>query len=112
MTVTTSYKRQGLYRLVEPFYIGTNEDPLFDEHVTWEGKHNKLTQAFVMCMQQYDYHVLSDAFVVHKPGIKSAADAIRAQYTWPMFVYIRDVIAKQYKIIFGFEDYCYLHNNE
>lgn len=28
----------------EPFYIGTNADPYFDERLSWEGKQDKMSQ--------------------------------------------------------------------
>lgn len=34
-------KKQGMW---EPFYIGTNSEPYFDERLSWEGRFNKLTQ--------------------------------------------------------------------
>ncbi len=30
----------------EPFFIGTNSEPLFGETLTWEGRGNKMTQVF------------------------------------------------------------------
>ena len=37
-------KRTGKYRFWEAFYIGTNNDPFFDERLSWEGQSNKMTQ--------------------------------------------------------------------
>lgn len=42
--IFTSAKRTGFYKYWEPFYIGTSDDPLFDERLTWEGQSNKMTQ--------------------------------------------------------------------
>lgn len=44
LDVFSSTKRTGKFRFWEPFYIGTNENPLFDERLTWEGQSNKMTQ--------------------------------------------------------------------
>lgn len=44
LRVFSSAKRMGNYKFWEPFYIGTNADPLFDERLTWEGQSNKMTQ--------------------------------------------------------------------
>lgn len=44
MEVFAISKRTGSYRQWEAFYIGTNNDPLFDERLTWEGQSNKMTQ--------------------------------------------------------------------
>lgn len=44
LNIFTSAKRTGRYRHWEPFYIGTNDEPLYDERITWEGQSNKMTQ--------------------------------------------------------------------
>lgn len=28
-------------------------------------------QGFVLCLQDYEFHVLNNAFLVHKPGVKT-----------------------------------------
>ena len=30
----------------EPLYIGTNDEPLYDERLTWDGKRDKMSQVF------------------------------------------------------------------
>ena len=37
-------KRTGSFIHWEPIYIGTNDDPLYDERLSWEGKSDKMTQ--------------------------------------------------------------------
>lgn len=37
-------KREGKFRHWEPFYISDNQEPIFDERVTWEGQSNKRIQ--------------------------------------------------------------------
>ncbi|XP_076363357.1 beta-1,4-glucuronyltransferase 1-like [Tachypleus tridentatus] len=54
----------------EPFFIGTNNEPLFDERLTWNGKQNKMQVTHELCYLGYDIHILDDAFLVHAPGIK------------------------------------------
>ena len=54
----------------EPLYIGTNAEPLYDERLTWEGKRDKMSQMYEMCLMDYDILVLDNAFLVHAPGIK------------------------------------------
>lgn len=44
LAVIASGKRLGKYKNWEPFYIGTKDDPVFDERLTWEGQSNKMTQ--------------------------------------------------------------------
>lgn len=71
MRIFTSVKRRGEQSFWEPFYIGTNSEPIWDERLDWEGKANKMAQAYVMCLIDYNYNVLTNAFLVHKPGIKT-----------------------------------------
>lgn len=40
----TTVKRKNELHRWEPFYIGTNEDPLFSEKLSWEGLQDKMTQ--------------------------------------------------------------------
>lgn len=54
----------------EPIFIGTNEDPLYDERLSWEGRRDKMSQMFEMCLLDYHMLVLGNAFLVHAPGIK------------------------------------------
>ena len=37
-------KRTPPYSHWEPIYIGTNDDPYYDERLTWEGRSDKMTQ--------------------------------------------------------------------
>ncbi|XP_069177063.1 beta-1,4-glucuronyltransferase 1-like [Procambarus clarkii] len=70
MTVFQIGKRTPPFQSWEPFFVGTNLDPLYDERLTWEGKSDKMTQAYIMCLHDYEFHVLDNAFLVHRPGIK------------------------------------------
>lgn len=54
----------------EPIFIGTNDDPLYDDRLTWDGRRDKMGQMFEMCLQNYYLLVLGNAFLVHAPGIK------------------------------------------
>ena len=38
--------------------------------MTWEGEKNKMVHAYALCLLDYDFHVLNNAFVIHRPGIK------------------------------------------
>ena len=46
MTISTVSKRVGQYDIWEPIFIGTNSDPLYHEDLTWEGKREKMVQAY------------------------------------------------------------------
>jgi N-acetyllactosaminide beta-1,3-N-acetylglucosaminyltransferase len=37
-------RREFPYHRWEPIYIGTNEEPLYSEQLTWEGQQDKMTQ--------------------------------------------------------------------
>lgn len=68
-TFTTTKRRRDKSSW-EPIYIGTNEEPLYEEVLTWEGKRDKMSQMFELCLIDYDFRVLDDAFLCHAPGIK------------------------------------------
>lgn len=44
MRVTNVAKRHPPFNHWEPIYIGTNEEPLYDERLSWEGRADKMTQ--------------------------------------------------------------------
>ena len=50
----------------EPIYIGTNEEPWYDERLTWEGRADKMTQGLKLCLLDYEFHILDNAFLVHR----------------------------------------------
>lgn len=77
MEVFVTVKRKGAQFHWEPIYIGTNSEPLYDERLSWEGKSDKMTQAYIMCMLDYKFNVLSNGFLVHRSGIKSEKEAVR-----------------------------------
>ncbi|EDV57896.1 beta-1,4-glucuronyltransferase 1 [Drosophila erecta] len=95
--------RKWKFRAWEPFYVSDNTEPLFDERVTWEGQSNKRIQNYAMCLLDYEYHVLSPAFLVHSPGIKQSSkrDATRIQYAKQMTKFIQAKIEPEYRILFG-----------
>lgn len=101
MKVFATTKRQGQFNHWEPIYIGTNDDPFYDERLSWEGKSDKMSQAYVMCLLDYDFDVLSNAFLVHKPGIKSLAEAAREHLEQMNKQLIADKILKEIKVFYG-----------
>lgn len=54
----------------EPIYIGTQNEPLYDERLSWEGFQDKMTQMHELCLLDYRFAILDTAFLVHSPGIK------------------------------------------
>jgi len=41
-------KRTGSFVHWEPIFIGTNNDPFYDERLSWEGKSDKMTQVHII----------------------------------------------------------------
>ena len=93
LQVFTTAKRHPPFHHWEPIHITTHDEPLFDERLTYEGKHDKHTQVGIMkkypnylilvlnfvsmlkmyelCLMDYDFMILNSPFLVHHPGIKS-----------------------------------------
>jgi len=67
-------KRVPPHQKWEPFYIGTNDDPLYDEELSWEGNGDKMEQMYKLCLIDYDFFILDTPFLIHKPGIKTKKD--------------------------------------
>lgn len=70
LAVFATTKRRRDRSSWEPIYIGTNAEPLYAEELTWEGKRDKMSQMYELCLLDYDFKVLDDAFLCHAPGIK------------------------------------------
>lgn len=64
----TVIKRLGKFKAMEHFYIGTENDPIYAEEITWNIKGNKMVHEYVMCLLDYDYHFMNGAFLAHAPG--------------------------------------------
>lgn len=101
-------KRTGYHQHWEPFFIGTNLDPFYDERFTWEGQKDKHVQAYIMCVQDYDFLILDNAFLVHKPGIKihKEMDELRKRMTNLTDESIESEILPQLKILYGDKNGC------
>ncbi|XP_044748829.1 beta-1,4-glucuronyltransferase 1-like [Coccinella septempunctata] len=65
-----SVKREYPFHRWEPIFIGTKLDPLYDEALSWEGLQDKMPQMLQMCLLNYRFVILDNAFLVHWPGIK------------------------------------------
>ncbi|EDW54401.1 GM18004 [Drosophila sechellia] len=61
-----------------------------------------------MCLLDYEYHVLSPAFLVHSPGIKQSSngDSTRLQYAKEMSKFIQNKIEPEYRVLFGENSAC------
>lgn len=67
-TTFSIIKRLGKFKAMEHFYIGTENDPIYAEEITWNIKGNKMVHEYVMCLLEYDYHFMQGAFLSHAPG--------------------------------------------
>jgi len=107
MNVVHVGKRLRPFHHWEPIYIGTNQEPLYDERLSWEGRSDKMTQGFTMCVLDYEFHILDNAFLIHRPGIKTKKSLhlnnkkVAAQNTL-----IRKTIFSQIKKIYGTRKGC------
>ncbi|XP_036321571.1 beta-1,4-glucuronyltransferase 1 [Rhagoletis pomonella] len=100
-------KRTGYFRHWEPIYIGTHADPHYDERLSWEGKSDKMTQGYALCVLDYEFHILDNAFLVHKPGIKILQkDNRRAMLAGKTNQLIRKIIYPELKIMYGVRQGC------
>ncbi|XP_034234070.1 beta-1,4-glucuronyltransferase 1 [Thrips palmi] len=100
-------KRLGYFVHWEPIFIGTHRDPLYDERLSWEGKSDKMTQGYALCVLNYDFQILDNAFLVHKPGIKTLKkDPQRAMLAGKTNVLIRRVIFPELKVLYGTRKGC------
>jgi hypothetical protein len=102
-------KRLKPFHHWEPIYIGTKFDPMYDERLTWEGRSDKMTQGYVLCVLDYEFHILDNAFLVHRPGIKtirtipSKNPVVAKQNT-----IIARIILPELKLLYGTKPGCYV----
>ncbi|KAL3276807.1 hypothetical protein HHI36_012170 [Cryptolaemus montrouzieri] len=100
-------KRNGRFVHWEPIFIGTHSDPLYDERLSWEGKSDKMTQGYALCVMDYSFLILDNAFLVHKPGIKVyRKDAKRDMLAGKTRRLIKKIIFPELKILYGSRKGC------
>ncbi|KAM3966501.1 LOW QUALITY PROTEIN: beta-1,4-glucuronyltransferase 1 [Aphomia sociella] len=102
-------KRRGKFVHWEPIFIGTHQDPHYDDRLSWEGKKDKMTQGYILCVKDYDFMILNDAFLIHKPGIKRyVKDSKREQLAGKQTWFVKNVIMPELKKLFGTRSGCAL----
>ncbi|XP_045504649.1 beta-1,4-glucuronyltransferase 1 [Colias croceus] len=102
-------KRRGKFVHWEPIFIGTHQDPYYDERLSWEGKKDKMTQGYVLCVKDYDFMILNNAFLIHKPGIKHyVKNAKRDAIAGRQSAFVKNVIMPELKKLFGTRNGCAL----
>lgn len=100
-------KRVGYFVHWEPIYIGTHADPHYDERLSWEGKSDKMTQGYALCVLDYDFHILDNGFLVHKPGIKVLKkDPKRAMLAAKTNQLIKKIIYPELQVMYGSRKGC------
>lgn len=100
-------KRTGNFAHWEPIFIGTNNDPMYEERLSWEGKSDKMTQGYTFCVLDYDFLILDNAFLVHRPGIKFyKKDSLRQTLAAKTNVLIKKIILPELKVIYGSRKGC------
>jgi len=108
LDVSTVAKRRPPYisgKAWEPIYIGTNEDPLYDERLHWDGRAEKMSQAYVMCVLDYDFMVLDNGFLIHRPGIKTRSSS-NARLERKQQSVIKKSVVPELKRIYGVREGC------
>jgi len=102
-------KRNPPFQHWEPIYIGSNNDPLYDERLSWEGRSDKMTQGYQLCVMDYDFMILNNAFLIHRPGFKTAKS--NQQHTDKPKVaaqndFIKKIIIPELKQLYGSRKGC------
>lgn len=106
MSIHATSKRVGKFVHWEPIFIGTHSEPLYEEMLSWEGKSDKMTQGYVLCVLDYNFNVLSEGFLVHRPGIKTIAEAHRPEMERKALQLIRSEIVPQVEALYGTRSGC------
>lgn len=110
MKVFATSKRIEAFDHWEPIFVGTNSEPFYDERLSWEGKSDKMTQAYIMCLQDYDFNILSNAFLVHKPGIKEVKEASRWNFEKINKELVLNEILPEIKAFYGEKKGCKIYS--
>ncbi|XP_053677658.1 beta-1,4-glucuronyltransferase 1-like [Anopheles nili] len=106
MDIQVTSKREGAFSSWEPIYVGTQREPQYEERLSWEGKADKMTQGFIMCILGYDYHVLDNGFLVHRPGIKTMAQANRPSQQSKQRAFMHSTIEGEIVALYGKREGC------
>ncbi|XP_025837230.1 beta-1,4-glucuronyltransferase 1-like [Agrilus planipennis] len=107
MEISEWVTRTKTFEAWEPFFIGTNQDPWYDERVSWEGMRDKRIQAYALCLLGYKFNVLSDGFLIHKPGYKETEYfGNRLKVSLSMAETIETEFVPQYRKFYGNNPAC------
>ncbi|CAG7723821.1 unnamed protein product, partial [Allacma fusca] len=79
------------------------------ERFTWEGRSNKRIQAYLLCVLDYEFFVLNNAFVVHRPGIKPVDDAfVGSTLVHETLNKLNSTIIPELTALYGYKNSCYV----
>jgi N-acetyllactosaminide beta-1,3-N-acetylglucosaminyltransferase len=67
LAIFATAKREKTFNHWDPVFIGTRRDPIFDERLYW-GQADRTSQAYAMCILQYQFHILNTPFMVRNPS--------------------------------------------
>ncbi|XP_064539841.1 beta-1,4-glucuronyltransferase 1-like [Drosophila montana] len=99
-------KRIGYW---DPIYIGTKQDPGYDERLSWEGMYDKETHSYALCLMGYQFYTLDNAFLVHRPGINQGyLDAQRSKLAKHTRRKLRRQLTIEYILKYGIKLGCRL----
>ena len=64
---------------------------------------------YILCVRNYEFHILDNAFLVHRPGIKRIVkDPARDKIAGKQRYFISSKIKGEYKTLFGANKACNL----
>ncbi|KAB7496096.1 hypothetical protein Anas_11942 [Armadillidium nasatum] len=64
-------------------------------------------QSYIMCLMDYEYHVLDNAFIIHKPGIKVRdKKVLKSSVVEKQKTLIKTIIKEECDKIYGMRDGC------
>lgn len=103
-------KRIKTYGSWEPVYIGTKSEPFYDERLSWEGKKDKITHSFLLCIEDYDFLLLDNVYLVHRPGIKKYVKDNSSQvYEQKTNDLLKNEILPEIKKLYGTTEDCVIY---
>uniref|UniRef100_T1GE97 Uncharacterized protein n=1 Tax=Megaselia scalaris TaxID=36166 RepID=T1GE97_MEGSC len=97
-------KRKGSYVHWEPIYIGTNTDPHYDERLG-----DTKVQNYALCLLDYEFHLLNNAFLIHKSdGSLRKYDFKAKMLMEKENLLIKKTITAEVDLLFGSREGCYV----
>lgn len=64
-------------------------------------------QGYTLCVLDYEFHILDNAFLTHKPGIKTLKkDPARQVLASKTYTLIKKVILPELKVLYGVKKGC------